>query len=163
MPKVAMIVYGEATGIDRRLIVADSIEELGQARHYGPGEGTIILDAATVTKRGIPDLPTMQAMIAGKRGKEADPSRVVVLDDVTGEVERVLKADPLLDLLPGKTLVAHAELDVGWTIDTKTGEYVEPEKETIIPAGTLDLITKIPSDAERKIISGGRRVILAKL
>jgi hypothetical protein len=121
--RAAAIIYGEASGIVRRLVVADSVQEL--AGHYGPGEAIIILSPDEVLANGLPDAVAMAALVADKRGKPADQGRVVVFDDATGDIETVLAADPIIDALPGKTLYQHPEASSGWQVD-ETGELVAP-------------------------------------
>lgn len=158
MRPAAMIVYGEQSGIVRRIVMTGkSVTDL--AGHYGPGESIIICNAEEVVRNGTPDLPRAVAMVAAKRGKPAEKARCVVLNDKTGEIEKVIAADPAMDRLPGKTLVQHASADVGWMRDAGTGEYVEPTRTLTtkagdeLPDGTLAKEDQIES-------VGGRRAVL---
>ncbi len=117
------IVYGEESGIIRRFVHADRIEEL--SGHYGKGESIIILDANEIEKKGKPDLYSGIKLVAEKRGKPAEEARCLVINHDSGEIETVIQADPILDTLPAKTLYQHADAAPGWKLDDK-GEYVAP-------------------------------------
>lgn len=123
---VAAIVYGEATGIVRRLVTASTVR--GLAGHYGPGESIIILNADEVLANGLPDAAAMTAMVEAKRGKPAEPARCIVIDDANAEIETVIPADPTMDALDGKTLYQHPEASPGWSVD-ENGEFVAPPPE----------------------------------
>lgn len=123
---VAAIVYGEATGIVRRLIVADSVKKL--AGHYGSGESIIIVPSEQVVANGLPDDAAMAAMVEEKRGKPAEPARCIVIDDEAAEIETVIPADPVIDAIEGKTLYQHPEASPGWSVD-ENGEFVAPPPE----------------------------------
>lgn len=121
--KVAAVVYGEQSGILRRIVVTDEgIEKL--AGHYGKDESIIILNADEVMKSGVPDLPAAIALVEKKRGKPSENDRCIVVDPVLG-IERVIKADPAIDTLLGKEIIQDPTAEVGWTKDT-SGKYVPP-------------------------------------
>lgn len=117
---VVAIIYGEQSGIIRRFIHAARIEEL--AGHYGKGESIVILDAKEIEQSGKPDLYRGMEIVAEKRGKPAEDSRCIVIDNDSGEIVSVLLADPVLDVMPGKSLLQNAKAEPGWKLDDK-GEY----------------------------------------
>lgn len=131
MPKVAAIVYGEQSGIVRRIVVSDNGVS-GLSGHYGPGESIIIVNDDEVTKfdpekkRVIPSLDECYALVVEKRGKPSEIDRCVIIDDATGAIEAVVLADPYLEAerKPGKTLFQHEKADTDWTIDR--GEFKPP-------------------------------------
>lgn len=158
MRPAAMIVYGEQSGIVRRIVTTDkSVTKL--AGHYGPGESIIICNADEVIRGGMPDLPRAVSMVEAKRGKPCADSRCVVLNDKTGAIERSISADPAMDHLPGKTLVQHHQADASWLRDAETGEYVEPTRSVTIKAGD-ELAGGSTAEKDLTIVTGGRRATL---
>ncbi len=136
MPRVAAIIYGDASGIVRRIVVADSIKELGTP--YGAGEAIIIVTPDEVVKfdpekkRTVPSLDECYALVEAKRGQKSESDRCIVVDDKTGEIAAVVHADPSIDRLAAKTLYQHPEANLDWTIDEK-GEFTEPPKVAAEP------------------------------
>lgn len=138
--RVAAIVHGEVSGIVRRVVVADSIEELGAGKHYGEGEGIIIVTPEQALKfdpekkRIVPSLGECYGLVAEKRGKPSESDRCIVVDDATGEIAEVVLADPYLEAdrsaWAGKTLFQHDQADIGWALDG-AGEWKAPAIERV--------------------------------
>lgn len=124
--RVSAIIYGELSGIVRRIVVSDSLAELAAPSALATGEAAIILDPNDVlTPKGVPDLAAAYSLVEAKRGKPSGSARVVIIDDKSGEIEGVTLADPLIDILPSKTLVQDDKADVDWTRDAN-GVFVAP-------------------------------------
>lgn len=142
----AVIIFGEESGITRRIVETDRFEELApHLTNLQPGEAKLVVvveeegrvaDGLPMTTRngaesilvnGYPDLSACAALIEKKRGKPAESNRVVVIDGKTGEIDAAIMADPTIDKIEGKSLFQHPDADIGWTLDAK-GEFVEPLK-----------------------------------
>lgn len=79
--RVAAIVYDDQSGIVRRVVVSDSVVELGRGQHYGSGESIIVCNPAEVVKfdatsrRTVPMLEECYLLVEEKRGKPSDRER----------------------------------------------------------------------------------------
>lgn len=117
------IIYGKLSGIIRRYVVDDGPRALslhaGLSLHVGAGEAMYVVPESEVIKRGLPDEARGRQLIELFTGKPSPDSRCVVID-ANGLVEAVISADPMLDILKGKTLRLHSEATIGWKWDGKT-------------------------------------------
>jgi hypothetical protein len=130
----AAIIYGEASGIVRRLVVMDqprdpsgrwtSITPYILRNHVGAGEAVLEIPPEEVLANGLPDAVAMDARVAEKRGKPADEGRCLVIDDKSGDVVDVVLADPAIDRIPGKTLYQHPKAQLAMVMDAETGDFV---------------------------------------
>lgn len=156
--RVSAIIYGQQSGVVRRIVVCDSLNELLGGGHVGPGEAMLMVNPGmSLTAAKVPDLAACRAMVAAHTGGPSPDSRCVVISNDTLEIETVAMADPTLDAIPGKTLALHPDALPGWKRDPKTGAYVEPTSTTLIPAGTIDVATGIASTQDQIVTSGGRQ------
>lgn len=137
MSKRAYIIYGALSGIVRRVVVPDPGEVIDIQKHLGVGED-FTFDDLPEGRIGIDVAEVMQ------RTKGITPlsPRCVVVDQ-NNDVTRVIAADPLIDTLPGVTLVRHPMADVGWKY--RGGVSFDPPvrvstASTGIPAST-DIVT----------------------
>lgn len=124
--QVAAIIYGDASGIVRRIIVSDSLQELAAPSTPDKGEAAIILSPDEVLKQGLPDLAACYALVEAKRGKPSESDRCIVVND-KGEIETVILADPAIDTVEAtKALVQHPEATSDWKLNAGTGEFEKP-------------------------------------
>lgn len=125
---VTGIIYGEKSGIVRRIIVPDDDAQL--AAHVGPGEALL-----TIPRNDPRDVHSATAAVAAATGKDIPPSRCAMVDS-KGAVVGIIAADPVLDSIDGHDLVTvHAKgVDIGATYDKNADAFTT--RETIIPAGT---------------------------
>lgn len=135
--RASAIVFGEESGIVRRICVSDSVDELLRAIGIGQGEAVLIVDPADIADdrlndRFVPDLATCYALVEDRRGKPSESDRTVIIDQKSGEITAVIMADPVIDRLPGMVLFQHPQADVGWSVDAK-GEWAKPVAEIAEP------------------------------
>lgn len=131
--QVAAIIYGEASGIVRRVVVAEDLKRLEAPTVLGRGENLIILNPDEVIKDGYPDLVRAYALVEAKTGKPSESARCIIVND-KGEIEQAIMADPALDTVGDrKALYQHPEATVDWKIDPDTGEFEKPIEVVEVP------------------------------
>lgn len=129
--RVAAIIYGAQSGIVRRVVVSDSLDELAAPSKPDPGEDCIILDPEEVLKNGLPDLPRCNALIEAKIGRPVESARCIVVND-KGEIEAAIMADPAIDVLgERKALYQHPEATAEWKVNAATGEWEKPVEAVV--------------------------------
>jgi hypothetical protein len=92
----------------------------GQVRE---GESILLVEAADILVDGSPTEELIVAKIAEAIGRQPLSSRCAVVDP-QGVVVNVISADPVLDVLPGFTLIQHDTAWIGWI--TVNGVLVDP-------------------------------------
>lgn len=131
--RVAAIIYGEASGIVRRIVVSDSLAELAAPTVLGNGEAAIILDPGEVLTKGSPDLAACYALVEAQRGKPSESDRCIVVND-KGDIEAVILADPAIDAVKAtETLVQNIEATPDWKFSPTTGEFEKPVEVVVEP------------------------------
>jgi len=114
------VIYGEQSGIVRRIILPDNgVQELQQ--HVGPGEALLVLPD------GVPaDLYSATAAVAEATGKTIPLARCAVVD-ARDNVVALICADPLLDMLDGHDLVTcpHDYIAVGDKYDRAQASFIK--------------------------------------
>lgn len=83
--------------------------DVPQLVRLAPGEALIEID-----DRLYGDLFALQAVVTERTGLVPQNDRHVIID-AKGVIAGVVIADPAIDTVPGYTLVAHVEADLGWT------------------------------------------------
>lgn len=131
--RLAGIIYGSDSGIVRRIVVADTLQELAvNAPRESSGESMATYDASTLivdqapdadVPNELPDLAAAQAFVDARRGVAAEVATCAVIDDATGDVVSVIQADPNLDEVNGATLYQHEGAFVGGALDVN-GNFV---------------------------------------
>lgn len=133
--RVAAIIYGAESGILRRIVVSDSLEELAAPSAPDAGEEVIICDPSDVEwvkQNGaeLPDLASCIAMVEAKRGKPSESARCIVVND-KGEIEAAVMADPAIDAIGDrKALYQHPEATSDWKLSVDSGEFEKPVAST---------------------------------
>ena len=109
----ALIVYATVSQIVRRVVVPDSDGEISNPQLFcGPGEGAVV-----VAQQALIDGPSVNSVLANALSVslQAIPTGRCAVVDGTGTVAAIIMADPLLDSIPQRTLVATDTAGIGWT------------------------------------------------
>lgn len=120
------IIYGEDSGIIRRLVQTDDLSVLPQ--FVEDGEASINVSDAVLVQQPdgsrLPALDLATDAVEAVRGLPSEPARCLVIDQ-QGNVVNVIMADPTLDHLDGFTLFQDANGQIGWVPDGN-GNFVDP-------------------------------------
>lgn len=126
------LIYGERSKLLRRAIVPDDPRELLDPLHLGKGEAML----AVWTNVPPLDTPTMQAIVARHCGVDpaALPSGRCAVVDASGDVVRVIMADPQIDAVEGMQLVLNDDVAAGWRYEDGAflARYVEADQSGIV-------------------------------
>lgn len=133
--RVSAIIYGADSGIIRRIVVSDALDELSAHAQCAAGEALLIVDPATVglDQSGVPDLALAAQLVAEARdGASAETATCAVIDHDSGEIVAVIQADPTLDSVPDATLYQAPDAMIGGTLD-ENGDVLLPPSAVIDP------------------------------
>lgn len=119
------VIYASGSKMIRRIIAGSD----NLAVHVGVGETLL-----TIQQAAAPNIFEAEAAVEAATGQSPLNLTCAVIDG-TGNVVGLVKADPEIDQLPAKLLVAApSEITTGCTYDSKTAAFTIPQK--IIPAYT---------------------------
>lgn len=108
------IVYGTVSGIPRRVIKPDSDAQLDN-RFVGTGETLLI-----VTNAEYAGMKSLADLVNQKTGLTPADPRCAVVDAISNKVTDIVLADPLVDSLAGKIIVASPTAQIGQTYNPLT-------------------------------------------
>lgn len=121
----------------RRIIVADD-ESMLDGRHAGPGESLLIADWNGA------DLFAARAAVKAATGVDPPDHACAVVDPKDGLVVAVICADPTIDAVEGRSLVAaYPGVFEGCTYDKVTDTFTAPVVS--VPAGVDHFGKPIPA------------------
>jgi hypothetical protein len=116
------IVYAAGSKAVRRIIAPDRDAQLLTPGWAGAGETLLITARPADFNVQKPDIAWAKAQVKAQTGV-APPDLTCAVIDKTNTVEAIIAADPALDAIPGKTVVAcySPQIAAGCTYDATSG------------------------------------------